>query len=330
MSTDPLLVVKQRFAEHLAAFATPGADRWHASMRRFFASDATINTVHPFNASIGPDAHWASVYATLLSAFDGLHRRVDILMGGRFEAGDWVSATGYFVGHFRASFLGIRPTHRMAHLRYGEFHRMDKGQAVESYIFLDIPELMMAAGQWPLAHPPGHTGILHGPATQDGLQLQANEAALGARSFTLVTEMLSKLNTPDETWRPYWHPNMVWYGPAAFGTYLGVDRFSGFQRPFEQCFEGWAGGSAGSGRTKHFTRFGDGLYTCSGGWPSLSGTSVKPFLGQPPTGKMTYFRVCDWWRREGDILMENWVFVDIPYAMLQFGVDVFAQGQVHT
>ena len=38
---------------------------------------------------------------------------------------------------------------------------------------------------------------------------------------------------------------------------------------------------------------------------------------------MTFFRVCDWWRREGDLLMENWVFVDIPNAMLQFGVDVF-------
>jgi hypothetical protein len=120
---------------------------------------------------------------------------------------------------------------------------------------------------------------------------------------------------------------MVWYGPAAFGSYLGVDRFAGFQRPFEQCFEGWAGGSANSGRTRHFTRFGDGAYACSGGWPSLSGTSVRPFLGRQPTGRMTYFRVCDWWRRDGDLLMENWVFVDIPHAMLQFGLDLLPEAQ---
>lgn len=323
MSADPILALKKRYALHLGAFATPGTARWLASTKDFFAADANINTVHPFNASKGPDSHWASVFEKLLAAFDGLYRRVDILMGGRFEGGGWVSATGYWVGHFQAPFLGIAPTGRMAHLRFGEFHRMADGRSVESYIFLDIPELMMAAGSWKLPMPPGHTGILHGPATPDGLQLHANHPAEGAKSFAQTTEMLSKLNTPDESWRPYWHPNMVWYGPAAFGTYLGVDRFSGFQRPFEKCFEGWAGGSAGSGRTKHFTRFGDGLYTCSGGWPSLSGTSVKPFLGQPATGKMTFFRVCDWWRREGDLLMENWVFVDIPYAMLQFGVDVF-------
>ncbi len=323
------LDLKQRFAEHLARFSTPGAERWKAATRAFFAPDAVIHAVHPFNSATGAEAHWNSVYEPLLAAFDGLYRRVDILMGGRFEDADWVSATGYLVGHFKAPFLGIRPSHAMAHLRFGEFHRMAEGLAVESYVFLDIPELMMAAGQWPLPKPPGYTGVIFGPATQDGIQLRVNDPGQSARSYDLVTEMLAKLNTPDEAWRPFWHSNMVWYGPAAFGTYLGVDRFSGFQRPFEQCFEGWAGGSAGSGRTKHFTRFGDGLYTCSGGWPSLSGTSVRPFLGQKPTGRMTFFRVCDWWRREEDLLLENWVFVDIPHAMLQFGVDVFDFGPSH-
>jgi hypothetical protein len=328
MNSNTDIALKKLFAQHLAQFSTPGVERWKSSTQSFFAPKAVINTVHPFNASTGPDAHWGSVYEPLLAAFDGLFRRVDILMGGRFEDADWVSATGYLVGHFQAPFLGIRPTNMMAHLRFGEFHRIENGQAVESYIFLDIPELMMAAGQWPLPMPPGFTGVLLGPPTQDGMQLHANDPAQSARSFRQVTEMLSKLNTPDEAWRPYWHPNMLWYGPAAFGSYLGVDRFSGFQRPFEQCFEGWAGGAAGTGRTRHFTRFGDGLYTCSGGWPSLSGTSIRPFLGQEPTGKMTFFRVCDWWRREGDLLMENWIFVDIPYAMLQFGVDVFEPRQV--
>jgi len=64
------------------------------------------------------------------------------------------------------------------------------------------------------------------------------------------------------------------------------------------------------------------LYICSGGWPSRSGVSVKPFLGQPAARKINFFRVCDRSRRESDLLMENLVFVDIPYAMLQFGGDV--------
>ena len=36
-------------------------------------------------------------------------------------------------------------------------------------------------------------------------------------------------------------------------------------------------------------------------------------------------RVCDWWRREGDVLIENWVFVDIPDVLLQMGYDLFGK-----
>ena len=32
----------------------------------------------------------------------------------------------------------------------------------------------------------------------------------------------------------------------------------------------------------------------------------------------------DWWRREGDLLIENWVFVDISHVLLQMGYDLFA------
>ena len=59
------------------------------------------------------------------------------------------------------------------------------------------------------------------------------------------------------------------------------------------------------------------------GWPSLTGVQVKPFLDQPATGKRVFMRVCDWWRREGDLLVENWVFVDIPDVLKALGRDVF-------
>jgi hypothetical protein len=36
-------------------------------------------------------------------------------------------------------------------------------------------------------------------------------------------------------------------------------------------------------------------------------------------------RVADWWRREGDLLRENWVMIDLPELLLQMGVDVFAR-----
>ncbi|MGR3491258.1 MAG: hypothetical protein ACU0DW_04300 [Shimia sp.] len=292
----------------------------------FFAPDAAVNVVHPLNDMRGGEVY-DRLFAPLESAFEGLHRRTDILISGRYDGGDWVSATGYFGGHWSKPWLGLRPSGALAYLRYGEFHRMDEGRAVESYIFLDLPELMSATGQWPIptgpaAHP-GYRGMIPGPASRDGVIVTDPPAEEGARSYRMVTDMLAGLNTPDEAWRPYWHPNMAWYGPGAFGSFLGIEQFAGFQVPFESQFEGWSGGSAGNGMTAHFTRYGEGAYTCSGGWPSLTGVHVKPFLEQPATGKRVFMRVCDWWRREGDLLVENWVFVDIPDTLRQIGFNVF-------
>jgi len=298
----------------------------------FFAADALINVVHPFNDYAGPDAYMSGVIAPLQAAFDGLFRRDDVVMAGRFEGGDWISATGYYVGHFARDWIGIRAPGRLCYLRFGEFHRMQGGKAVESYIYLDIPELMVACNQWPIASGPGrtrgYTGLIQGPASQDGILRDAGDPSEAEKSYRIVSDMLARLATEDEAWRPYWHENMMWYGPGAFGSFVGLEQFASFQVPFESQFEGWSGGSANNGMTRHFTRFGDGAYTCSGGWPSLTGVNVKPFLEQPASNERVFFRVCDWWRREGDLLVENWVFVDVPHVLLQLGVDIFADLEV--
>ncbi|MEJ6402017.1 hypothetical protein [Yoonia sp. 2307UL14-13] len=320
-------VNRQPYLTYSAAHRHP--DGFTSAANTFFAADAKINIVHPFNDLNGPAAYHETVISPLKAAFDGLYRRDDIVMAGHFQNGDWISATGYYVGHFHQNWIGIKAPDRLSYLRYGEFHRMENDRAVESYIFLDLPELMIACNQWPIAIGPGlnrgHTGMIQGPATQDGIMTSAPEPTEGKKSYQIVTDMLAGLATKDEAWRPYWHDNMMWYGPGAFGSFVGIDRFASFQVPFESQFDGWSGGSAGNGLTKHFTRFGEGNYTCSGGWPSLTGISIKPFLGQEPTNERVYFRVCDWWRREGELLAENWVFVDVPHALLQFGHNVLPQ-----
>ena len=206
---------------------------------------------------------------------------------------------------------------------------MEDGKVVESYIFLDIPELMIASGQWPDIESPaevaGYQGYLPGPATQDGLIMTQSDDGESARSLEMVQKMLLGLATPDEAWRPYWHENMMWYGPAAFGSFVGVENFHAFQVPFEGKFSYWIGGSNPGSETHHFTRHADGNYVCSGGWPSLNAKQAKTFLSQKSTGKVLYMRVCDWWRREDDKLVENWVFVDIPHVLLQMGYDLFSE-----
>ena len=307
----------------------PSADGYADAVRAFYAPDAAINVVHPFNDVAGAEAYVTDVLGSLHSAFDGLNRADYIAFGGRFEDAEWVTCTGYYAGTFNRPWLGIRPTGAVAHLRFGEFHRMENGQAVESYIFFDIPALMITTGQWPITDSPGQkrgfTGFLPGPARQDGLVWGDSDPARSAQSLTAVYDMLQGLATEDEAWRPYWHENMAWYGPAAFGAFLGIEDFGSFQVPFEQTFSEWIGGSKPGSLTKHFTRFGDGDYVCSGGWPSLNAVQVKPFLGQPAKGERLFMRVCDWWRMDGDLLVENWVFVDIPHVLLQMGYDVFAE-----
>ena len=313
---------KSAFRAHVEACRHPDV-----SGLEFIDRDARINVVHPFN-DMSRDGFAETVIGSLRASFDHMIRTDYIAFGGEFEGQVWVTSTGYYTGHFAEPWLGIRPTGTLANLRFGEFHRVEGERAVESYIYFDIPELMIAADQWPISESPGRdrgfTGYLPGPITQDGLQWQENDAARSASSVEMVTAMLRSLATEDEAWRPYWREDMLWYGPAAFGSFIGIENFAGFQVPFEQAFSEWTGGSVPGSRTRHFTRFADGDYICSGGWPSLNAVQAKPFLGQPSEGKRLFMRVCDWWRRKGDLLAENWVFVDIPHVLLQMGFDVFA------
>jgi hypothetical protein len=323
---DALATNKRALRQYVEALRSAHG-RGAAAVDTFFAPNAAVHIVHPFNDLTGPTAYQTRFLDPLLSSFDTLIRTDYIAFGGTYEDGDWVTCTGYYSGHFARPWLGIAPTGALSHLRFGEFHRMQDGQAVESYIFLDLPELMIAAGQWPIRQSPGrhrgYAGYLPGPITQDGLQWQINDPGRSAASASLVTQMLRNLATPDEAWRPYWHENMLWYGPAAFGSFVGLEEFAGFQVPFEQTFSEWVGGAAPGSMTRHFARFGDGDYVCSGGWPSLNAVQAGPFLGQPSDGKRLFMRVCDWWRRDGDLLAENWVFVDIPHVLSQMGRDIF-------
>jgi hypothetical protein len=317
---------KQAYARFWHAFLHPDAQAQKAAVDAFFAPGVAANFSHPINDLSGPEGITEGFLAPLLRAFEGLYFRPDIQIGGTsYEGSEWVSGMGYLVGTFRRDWCGIKPTDKLTYIRIGDFHRMENGQAVESYIYLDIPELLISIGRYPLGTPQGATGMVPGPASHDGLHSAVGDPKHSAETYRIMTEMLAGLATEDEQWRPYWHPNMMWYGPASFGRFVGIEEFQKFQVPFEGAFEGWGGGMSPHTPTKHFTRFADGDYSCIGGWPSLQGTHTGAYLGFEPTGVTTLFRVCDWYRREGDLLVENWVFVDIPDALLQWGYDMMAE-----
>ena len=58
----------------------------------FFAPEANINVVHPFNSLTGVNAYISSFVIPFQHSFKGLYRRDDIFMAGSFEGQDWISS----------------------------------------------------------------------------------------------------------------------------------------------------------------------------------------------------------------------------------------------
>jgi len=53
------------------------------------------------------------------------------------------------------------------------------------------------------------------------------------------------------------------------------------------------------------------------GWPNFTAEFTGGFMGMPATGKRVEFRVIDFYRREGDKLAENWIFIDLLHLWAQ-------------
>jgi hypothetical protein len=113
-----------------------------------------------------------------------------------------------------------------------------------------------------------------------------------------------------------WHEGMLWFGPSGIGSTYTIERYQAqHQGPFSRNltdirFNG------------HVSRFAEGKYAAWFGWPNLTITSKGGFLGLPANSARLAMRVVDIYRREGDHLAENWIFIDLLYWMLQQGVDV--------
>ncbi|RME63214.1 MAG: polyketide cyclase, partial [Alphaproteobacteria bacterium] len=203
--------------------------------------------------------------------------------------------------------------------------RIAEGKIREVRVILDILDVMRQAGIRVLAPSLGVEGLVPGPATQDGIILAPADPAESQRSLALVEAMIfeglsvyDKQDLASMGMERYWHPNMMWYGPSGIGTTRGITGFQRFhQRPFLAALPDRKGGN-------HLARFAEGAYCASTGWPSMHATHTGGgWLGLPPTGRRLEMRIMDFWRRDGDLLAENWVFIDLIDVLRQMGFDVF-------
>ena len=100
--------VRSFYLKYAEALKHPGD--FSECVKNFFTDDAKINVVHPFNEIDGSDDYLYNFLLPLQNSFIGLFRRDDIFMFGEFEGQEWISSTGYYVGHFAKDWIGLSAT----------------------------------------------------------------------------------------------------------------------------------------------------------------------------------------------------------------------------
>jgi len=289
--------------------------------------------MHPFHEQRGAAAIAESFWSPLLRALTRLQRREDIFFAGLNEIdgfeSEWVCSMGHFMGLFDAPFLGIPPTGRIAMLRYAEFHRIEGGRIAESALFVDLIHLMLQAGLDPLrAAQTGAHLVQPGPMTHDGIITSSQPLAETQKTLMRINAMIGSIShanaspdplPPEEELAADWHDDMIWWGPAGIGATYTIPRYvEQHQGPFRR-------GISKRVYNGHLCRMAEGHYGGFFGWPNLTLTNGGGFMGLPASAEPADMRVVDIYRRDGDKLAENWIFIDMLHFLKMQGVDLLAE-----
>ncbi|MGI8317171.1 ester cyclase [Halobacillus mangrovi] len=293
-------------------------------IEHYYHKDAVLYCCHPINKVEGIDQIINTLYKPLVSSFPDLDKQSYILMSGEYQENHWVTATGNFVGTFKNDWLDIPASQHATWIRFGEFHKIEDGKIIETRLLIDILDVMRQAG---FKFIPALAPEINvpGPSTYDGILLKEDHTQERTKSLQLVEDMIFKglrkasSGLEKQGLEAFWKEDFMWYGPGGIGTTKGIQGFKDYhQGPFVKALPDRVGGH------NHASRFADGTYIASTGWPSVEATHTGAgWLGIPAPNKKVTMRVMDWWRREDNLLAENWVLIDIIEYLLQLDIDIF-------
>lgn len=298
-----------------------------AEVEQRFAHETYIwRGFHPFGEMRDPARVGETFWKPLKTSLTTLQRREDIFFAGNNWLADdnsvWVISMGHLMGLFDDPWLGIQPTQKIAMLRYCAFYRVEDSRIAEVSMYFDLPHLMRQAGVRVF---PGQTGahlVQPGPVTHGGLLHDGQPADEAARTRDVIDSMISDLGQwalglpLEEELARTWHHDMLWWGPEGIGASYTIERYAKqHSGPFRAAF-------SDRSKTTHIARVAEGHYGGFVGWPNFTARLSGDFMGRKPTGKLGEFRVIDLYRREGNKLAENWIFIDLLHFWKMQGWDV--------
>ncbi|MEM7287571.1 MAG: nuclear transport factor 2 family protein [Actinomycetota bacterium] len=332
--SDDLQHAKAVVRAHLDAIDSAPAGGLAAAIGVGVSGDYLWRGVHPFYELHGAEELAASFWEPLRASFAPIQRRPDVFLAGENTVGEgiWVCEMGHLLGLFDEPWLGIPPTGRMCFLRYAQFHRVAGDLITESAFFTDVISVMRQAGHYPLPPQTGSSHIHPGPMTHDGLLYDEQDPTAGKETMALVERMVADLNEANRVGNETgvdrmdrsvlaqsWHEDMIWSGPEGIGATYTIDRY---QQQHQYPFRFNLSGKRFNG---HVARFSEGDYACFFGWSNLTNTADGGFLGMTGSARPADMRVVDVYRRDGDKLAENWVFIDLLHWLSMQGLDVLAR-----
>ena len=295
-------------------------------INKYASPNFHLRCVHPFNDLIGAEKIASNFWTTIKKSFMPLQRRMDIFYAGSNLIDNhetrWVTNMGHLLGLFQEPFLGIPATQKAAFLRYAEFYRIENEKIVEGAFFLDIMNFMQQLGLSIIPESTGVVGITPGPMTHDGLKFEKQPEQEGIDTLNLITRMAKRLvgtgmQTTKSDLELDWTEDMLWWGPGGIGaSYTQKGYLKGHTRPFEDNldFVSFPG---------HILENAEGNIGGWFGWPSLLMKAKGNYMGLTSTSdKIAEMRVVDLYRRSGDKLSENWIFIDHLHFLKGLGIDL--------
>jgi predicted ester cyclase len=312
--------------------AEPGAI--HTVLQRYCSDDHHWHGFEPVGALNGVGELATGFWEPLLASIPDLERKTWLFFGGksngRIDGSNdgkmWVTGTGVLSGTFADDYLSVPATGARVDIRWGEFSRIEDARIVETYFLIDMIDLMQQAGYHVLPPSRGRDHEYPPPAADDGLLLTEQDNAESDYSLDHIRRFIFEgLNAYDENnlesmgMADYFHPDVHWYGPGGIGACVSFKEFETLhQAPWLHAFPNRSVQDLDA-------LIAEGPYSGAPGWNGVLATHEGDYLGHPATGNSLGVNGLDWWKRDGEQYIENWVFVDMLHLFRQMDVDLLAR-----